>query len=312
MAKECLDMAHVTCKYRRMRTKAISAERLIALRGKRSREDIAHELRKRGHGTDAKSIWRYETGRSNPLARLLPDYANILGAASVDELYASDGDEEDRTAPRSSPLVGRSAPVGPFRGHAREESRSDRQAAGGDDGVILPGRTLEASVGASSGARPADASSARQRAAELRATGLTYQAIADELGVSWATAYRWSDPEKEQRQREMSLAYKRRIHGTCERCGAVTNYSGHGINASRFCAPCGSVVGGEIQRERTRGKGPLQLAIVAFLSEPHRYIEIRDRFGLTSSHTGVQLNRLVECGMVSRVSRGVYVAEVAA
>lgn len=104
MAKECLDMAHVTCKYRRMRTKAISAERLIALRGKRSREDIAHELRKRGHGTDAKSIWRYETGRSNPLARLLPDYANILGAASVDELYASDGDEEDRTAPRSSPL----------------------------------------------------------------------------------------------------------------------------------------------------------------------------------------------------------------
>lgn len=78
----------------------VNPSTLRTRRGKRSREVIAHELRKRGHGTDAKAIWRYETGRNQPSARILPDYASVLGVASVDELYATSDDAEDRL-PRS-------------------------------------------------------------------------------------------------------------------------------------------------------------------------------------------------------------------
>lgn len=77
----------------------VNPSKLLSLRGKRSREVIAHELRKRGHGTDAKAIWRYETGRNQPSARILPDYASVLGVASVDDLYATDDAEEDRLPP---------------------------------------------------------------------------------------------------------------------------------------------------------------------------------------------------------------------
>lgn len=79
----------------RVRSVAINPGRLLTLRGKRSREDVAHQLRNRGHGTDAKAIWRYETGRSQPNARVLPDYAAVLGV-SVDELYTDD--EEDSSS----------------------------------------------------------------------------------------------------------------------------------------------------------------------------------------------------------------------
>lgn len=82
-----------------MKVMEVSPSTLLALRGKRSREVIAHELRKRGHGTDAKAIWRYETGRNQPSARILPDYASVLGVASVDDLYATDDAEEDRLHP---------------------------------------------------------------------------------------------------------------------------------------------------------------------------------------------------------------------
>lgn len=79
-----------------MKVMEVSPTRLLALRGKRSREVIAHELRKCGWGSDAKAIWRYETGRNQPSARILPDYARILGVASVDDLYGDADDAEDR------------------------------------------------------------------------------------------------------------------------------------------------------------------------------------------------------------------------
>lgn len=94
-----------------MRVRAINAERLMALRGKRTREVIAHELRRRGHGTDAKAIWRYETGRSNPSARVLPDYAEVLGAGSVDELYSDDDEEEHSLVLSSDDLLVALAPL---------------------------------------------------------------------------------------------------------------------------------------------------------------------------------------------------------
>lgn len=77
-----------------MRVTEISGTRLRDLRGKRSREVVAHEMRQRGHATDAKAVWRWETSRSQPSARILPDLAEVLGADSVDELYAADEDEE--------------------------------------------------------------------------------------------------------------------------------------------------------------------------------------------------------------------------
>lgn len=76
-----------------MPTKEVSPTRLAALRGKRSREVIAHELRKLGHGTDAKAIWRYETGRNQPSARVLSDYAAVLGVGAVEDLYGNGSDE---------------------------------------------------------------------------------------------------------------------------------------------------------------------------------------------------------------------------
>lgn len=81
-----------------MKTREINPSRLIALRGKRSREVIAHEMRRRGHGTDAKTIWRYETGRNQPSSRVLADYADVLGAGSVEELYGEEDDEEPHPA----------------------------------------------------------------------------------------------------------------------------------------------------------------------------------------------------------------------
>lgn len=83
-----------------MKTREINPARLIALRGKRSREVVAHELRRRGHGTDAKSIWRYETGKNQPSARILADLADVLGARTVEELYSED--EEEEAAPSRS------------------------------------------------------------------------------------------------------------------------------------------------------------------------------------------------------------------
>lgn len=84
-----------------MRVTEISGTRLRDLRGQRSREVVAHAMRSRGHATDAKAIWRWETSRSQPSARILPDLAEVLGADSVDELYADDEDEEAALVPAS-------------------------------------------------------------------------------------------------------------------------------------------------------------------------------------------------------------------
>lgn len=82
-----------------MRRREINPQVVRSLRGKRSREVIAHALRDRGHGTDAKAIWRYETGRSQPNARVLIDYSEVLGAASVDELYSGTSDDDEESDP---------------------------------------------------------------------------------------------------------------------------------------------------------------------------------------------------------------------
>lgn len=59
----------------------------------------------------------------------------------------------------------------------------------------------------------------RERARRLRERGRTYPQIADELGVSMPTAYRWLNPDYEERQRERSRAWKERHRSPCASCG---------------------------------------------------------------------------------------------
>lgn len=76
----------------RMKIRTVDAEKIREARGKDSREVIAHALRQRGHATDAKAIWRWETGKNQPSARVLPDLAEVLGL-KIDDLF------EDVTPP---------------------------------------------------------------------------------------------------------------------------------------------------------------------------------------------------------------------
>jgi len=101
-----------------VKTKSVNSQLLLRLRGRRSREVIAHDLRRLGHGTDAKSIWRYETGRNQPSARLLPDYAAVLGI-EVASLFSEDGDSDDDDE-EADPMV---ALMGAIRRVVREEMK---------------------------------------------------------------------------------------------------------------------------------------------------------------------------------------------
>lgn len=69
-----------------MKTKTVDAGKIREARGKNTREVIAHALRQRGHATDAKAIWRWETGKNQPSARVLPDLAEVLGL-KIDDLF---------------------------------------------------------------------------------------------------------------------------------------------------------------------------------------------------------------------------------
>jgi len=75
-----------------MRRREIDGNKLRAFRGKVSREDVAHKLRDRGHATDAKAVWRWENGHNQPNARVLLDYADVLGCR-LEELYDEDDEE---------------------------------------------------------------------------------------------------------------------------------------------------------------------------------------------------------------------------
>jgi transposase len=54
--------------------------------------------------------------------------------------------------------------------------------------------------------RPAPPEWLKGAARDMRAQGLSYRVIAEELGVSPATATRWADPKKEKRYREITAA----------------------------------------------------------------------------------------------------------
>lgn len=76
------------------------------------------------------------------------------------------------------------------------------------------------------------------RAAELRATGLVYREIAQELGISRSYASTLiSDPDDAQ-ARARKASYRR----PCPECGTLMDGSnGRGPNAARLCAKCAAV-----------------------------------------------------------------------
>lgn len=154
----------------------------------------------------------------------------------------------------------------------------------------------------------ADRETLRERAAELHAQGVGPTAIGRELGVAKSTVFAWANPSYAARQRRLSREAKRRRTGTCAECGQPTRYNGHTVDgASRYCADCGPAVGGQLTRERTLGKGPVQARVLAFCATPRRCSEIRAELGTTEGHVNQLLHRLVRHGLLTRVARGVYV-----
>jgi transposase len=80
--------------------------------------------------------------------------------------------------------------------------------------------------------------SEHQRAQALRREGLTYKAIAEQLGSTKGIIYRWLNPAFAERQRANSRALKRRYAGTCETCGAKTSGRNGPGAAAPVCANC--------------------------------------------------------------------------
>lgn len=100
--------------------------------------------------------------------------------------------------------------------------------------------------------------SPRERAAVLRETGLTYDEIARYLAVSRNTVYRWLNPDYEEHQRAISLAWKdrnrerKRAHDRehmrkpCPVCGRDM------MRHSEMCQGCRSAIAG-VRRTVTEG-----------------------------------------------------------
>lgn len=85
-----------------MKTKRLSHDRLYELRlqSGKSQADVAHELRNRGFRVDPTAISRWERGKHEPGAGVIPSLAEVYGVAT-DELYTSDDDEDESLPTRS-------------------------------------------------------------------------------------------------------------------------------------------------------------------------------------------------------------------
>lgn len=140
----------------------------------------------------------------------------------------------------------------------------------------------------------------------LREQGLTYREIAEQLGISVTYARRILNPCYDTAQ-TMSREAKRRRTGQCVDCGATTRYGGQAKTrtVSTRCVPCAQA---RIRaaRRALRGTGPTQQKALIYLSQPRTYSELRDHLGITSGHTSFLLHKLLEYGLIERVSRGVY------
>lgn len=74
----------------------------------------------------------------------------------------------------------------------------------------------------------------RDRAVAMRADGMEYGAIGQALGVPKSTVYRWCNAEAAERQRQASLAAKRKRKTPCPSCGQLVDYTRPGA----LCEHC--------------------------------------------------------------------------
>lgn len=111
-------------------------------------------------------------------------------------------------------------------------------------------------------------------AARLRADGLLLREIAERMGgVSVKTVSDWlNDPDGAK-----LAARKESYRGSCELCGAPTSgHNGRGPRAPRYCAHCGPMVTGDINRERAR---PRREAVERAWAEGKTCREMMEMFG---------------------------------
>lgn len=140
-------------------------------------------------------------------------------------------------------------------------------------------------------------------ARELAAQGVGVRQIAEELGVTRSTVYRWLNDSYAERNRKTSREAKRRRTGRCVDCGATTHYSG-GQAPSERCVRCANHANGLARR----GKGKHATRIKALIRENGGTATFTQILGLFPyrGFAGQELNRLVRYGVLLRVRRGVY------
>lgn len=144
-----------------------------------------------------------------------------------------------------------------------------------------------------------------ERARQMRHAFVSIPVIAQRLGVSKNTVYRWLDEEWAERDRVASRLAKARRTGTCQACGGPTRYNGHSTNGpSRLCWACSAREIGKGQI----GKGHVQQALLHLLSERGevRFIEISEALGISRDRVGPLVDNALKKGLIVRVRRGFY------
>lgn len=148
---------------------------------------------------------------------------------------------------------------------------------------------------------PTKERSSRVEVLALRATGMSYRDIVAQTGLAYSTVRCYvTDPD-----RAKDKARRATYAGVCEVCGAATDGSnGRGLAPTR-CRDHNPAY--EAQASR-RGNGWRQKELLALLDDgPKRYMEISTAMGFArKTDAMVHLWRLMQYGLVVRVSRGLY------
>lgn len=84
-----------------MKLAVINPQRILEARKARglTQDDVAFQLRQRGHKANGRSIRRWEAGAHAPHANIIPDLAAVLGV-TIEKLYeqSESGDDDDDEA----------------------------------------------------------------------------------------------------------------------------------------------------------------------------------------------------------------------
>lgn len=138
---------------------------------------------------------------------------------------------------------------------------------------------------------------------EMLARGDTVGEVADRLGVSKTTVYRWRDPDMRRRHAEKVHEAQRQIAGVCEICKAITSYNSRTARrTSRLCRRCAA-------RESSAykiGNGPVQQRVLALVSPDLKQVELAKLAGIHHVHLSTVMQTLLKHGLIRRVKYGRY------